>query len=42
MKKQILIVSNPDRGGWDAKRPNAERAPRRFEKNKMHWTGSES
>ncbi len=31
MKKQIHIVSNPGRGGWDAKRPNAERASKHFE-----------
>ena len=26
MRKEIHIVSNPNRGGWDAKRPNADRA----------------
>ena len=31
MKKQIHVVPNSDRGGWDAKRPNAERASRHFE-----------
>ena len=31
MKKQIHIVPNSDRGGWDAKRPNAERASKHFE-----------
>lgn len=31
MKKQIHIVSNPDRGGWDAKRPHADRASKHFE-----------
>jgi len=31
MKKQIHIVPNSDRGGWDAKRANAERASKHFE-----------
>ncbi len=31
MKKQIHIVPNSSRGGWDAKRPNAERASKHFE-----------
>lgn len=31
MKKQIHIVPNSDRGGWDAKRPNAERASKHFD-----------
>lgn len=31
MKKQIHIVPNSDRSGWDAKRPNAERASKHFE-----------
>lgn len=31
MKKQIHIVPNSDRGGWDAKRPNAERVSKHFE-----------
>ena len=40
MKKQIHIVSNPDRGGWDAKRPNAERASKHFETKKeaLDWS----
>ena len=31
MKKQIHIVSNQNRGGWDAKRPNADRVSKHFE-----------
>ena len=31
MKKQIHVVPNSDRGGWDAKRPNAERASKHLE-----------
>ena len=40
MKKQIHIVSNPDRGGWDAKRPNAEKASKHFEKKQdaLDWS----
>jgi hypothetical protein len=40
MKKQIHIVPNSDRGGWDAKRPNAERASKHFETKQeaMDWS----
>lgn len=31
MTKQLHIVSNQKRGGWDAKRPNAERASKHFD-----------
>ena len=37
MRKEIHIVSNPNRGGWDAKRPNADRASKHFEKKQ--WSG---
>lgn len=30
-RKEIHIVSNSKRGGWDTKRENAERASRHFE-----------
>lgn len=40
MKKQIHVVPNSDRGGWDAKRPNAERASKHFEKKQeaINWS----
>jgi len=40
MRKEIHIVSNSNRGGWDAKRPNAERASKHFEKKQeaMDWS----
>ncbi len=40
MKKEIHIVSNPNRGGWDAKRPNADRASKHFhtKKEAMEWS----
>ena len=39
MRKEIHIVSNPNRGGWDAKRPNADRASKHFDTKKeaMEW-----
>lgn len=40
MRKEMHVVSNPDRGGWDAKRPNADRASKHFETKKeaMEWS----
>ena len=40
MKKQIHIIPNSDRGGWDAKRANAERASKHFETKQeaMDWS----
>lgn len=40
MRKEIHVVSNPDRGGWDAKRPHADRASKHFETKKeaMQWS----
>lgn len=40
MKKQIHIVPNSDRGGWDAKRANAERASKHFDTKQeaMNWS----
>lgn len=40
MKRQIHIVPNSERGGWDAKRPNAERASKHFDKKEdaMEWS----
>ncbi len=40
MKKQIHIVPNSDRGGWDAKRANAERASKHFDTKQeaMGWS----
>lgn len=39
MRKEIYIVFNPDRGGWDAKSPNADKASKHFETKKeaMEW-----
>ena len=39
MRKEIHIVSNPNRGGWDAKRPNADRASKHFDTKKKQWSG---
>ena len=38
--KQIHIVPNQERGGWDAKRQNAERASKHFETKAkaMDWS----
>ena len=40
MRKEIHIVSNPNRGGWDAKRPNADRASKHFDTKKeaLEWS----
>ena len=40
MRKEIHIVSNKNRGGWDAKIPHADRALKHFEKKKeaMDWS----
>lgn len=40
MKKQIHIVPNSERGGWDAKRPNAEKASKHFDTKKeaVDWS----
>lgn len=39
-RKEIHVVPNADRGGWDAKRNNAERASKHFEKKEdaMQWS----
>ncbi|SOE21218.1 hypothetical protein SAMN06298216_1689 [Spirosomataceae bacterium TFI 002] len=38
-RKEIHVVSNKDRGGWDAKRENAERASKNFDTKQeaMDW-----
>lgn len=40
MRKEIHIVPNSSRGGWDAKRQNAERASKHFENKQdaMDWS----
>ena len=40
MRKEIHVVSNPDRGGWDAKRPHADRVSKHFENkaDAMRWS----
>lgn len=39
-RKEIHVVSNSDRGGWDAKRPHAERASKHFDTKAeaMEWS----
>ena len=38
-RKEIHVVPNSDRGGWDAKNNNAERASKHFERKQdaMDW-----
>ena len=40
MRKEIHVVSNPSRGGWDAKRPHSDRASKHFDTKKeaMEWS----
>lgn len=40
MRKEIHIVHNPNRGGWDAKRSNAERVSKHFENKQeaLDWS----
>ena len=40
MRKEIHVVSNPKRGGWDAKKPHSVRASRHFETktDAMEWS----
>jgi len=40
MRKELHVVPNSDRGGWDAKRQNAERASRHFvnKADAMAWS----
>ena len=40
MRKEIHVVSNPNRGGWDAKRPHSDRASKHFETKReaMEWS----
>ena len=40
MRKQLHVVPNSVRGGWDAKRPHAQRASNHFEtkKDAMQWS----
>ncbi|HNX21003.1 MAG TPA: DUF2188 domain-containing protein [Bacteroidales bacterium] len=33
-RKEIHVVPNPDRGGWDSKRENAEKASKHFDTKK--------
>ena len=40
MRKELHVVSNSTRGGWDAKRPNAERASKHFETKQEALTWS--
>jgi hypothetical protein len=39
-RKERHVVSNSDRGGWDSKRENAERASKHFEtkKDAIDWS----
>ncbi len=40
MRKEIHIVHNSSRGGWDAKRPHAKRVSKHFETKKetLDWS----
>ena len=40
MRKQLHVVHNQERGGWDAVRPNAERVSKHFESKAeaMDWS----
>lgn len=40
MRKEIHVVSNPDRGGWDAKSPHAIRSSKHFDtkKDALDWS----
>ena len=39
-RKEIHVVPNKDRGGWDAKKNNAERASKHFDRKEdaMQWS----
>lgn len=39
-RKEIHVVPNKDKGGWDAKKNNAERASKHFDKKEdaMQWS----
>ena len=39
-RKEIHVVPNKDKGGWDAKNNNAERASKHFDKKEdaMQWS----
>jgi hypothetical protein len=39
-RKEIHVVPNKERGGWDAKKNNAERASKHFDKKEdaMQWS----
>lgn len=43
-RKERHIVPNSDRGGWDSKRENAERASKHFERKEdaMQWSREKS
>ena len=43
-RKERHIVPNSERGGWDSKRENAERASKHFEKKEdaMQWSREKS
>jgi len=40
MKNQLHVTTNTSRGGWDAKRPNSDRASKHFDTKKeaMEWS----
>lgn len=40
MRKELHVVPNSDRGGWDAKRQNADRASKHFDNkaDAMAWS----
>lgn len=38
-RKEIHVVPNSDRGGWDAKTTMQNEPPSILRENKMQWTG---
>lgn len=44
MRKELHVVPNSDRGGWDAKRQNAERVSKHFDNKAeaMAWSRNQA
>jgi 5-methylcytosine-specific restriction endonuclease McrA len=38
-RKERHVVPNSEKGGWDSKRENAERASKHFDTKKKRWIG---
>jgi hypothetical protein len=43
-RKERHVIPNPEKGGWDSKRENAERASKHFDtkKDAMEWSRKKS